>query len=343
MSKCIRTVLREFLRHIVEVNYEPTSPCDPTLEEFKELTRRACNLVRDVFTTEQAKRRLDEVVTAKEIFAEAYKIRPDRWDGCNHLARTSYLLGQLEDAAKWNEEAFDRIQSHGGEGFDPGALNVRYAQHYELEAEIALAKADYQGAKQGFLRALSIDPSVNNRLSLIRVYSMGGDIKGAVVQIEELECHPDFPMWVSEFLMRISDEADFARLRASRAWRGAGKSPDLRSRWETAAIDANARFRETLSRNNAWKPRLKRVLRYVAVVAIVVVLEGWLPNASFGMHGLSTPGSSAQGFTIRRTGTHKILSDLRPWGQGARKSKISPTTYRLNAGWRLRSQEWTAR
>ena len=321
MSKNIRDLLKERLQQIVDIHYGQPSTSDATLEEFKESTRRACNLIGDVFTVEQAERRRDEVVTAKEIFVEAHKSRPDRWDGCNHLSRASLLLGQLEEAAEWNQRAFDRRHSDGGEELDQTMLDVRYAQYHELRAEIALAKADFQTTIQEFLRALAIDPSVHNRFSLVRVYSIIGDIKSAEVQIEELESHRDFSLWVGEFLARVLDEVDFAPLRASRAWRGTGKSPGIRSRWGAATKSASARLRQAFPTDKRWKQRLKRVLRYVAVLVIVAGLEAWLPDVTFGMHWFGKAVSPVGEFTVPRKIADKRFADLRPWGEGARKTR----------------------
>ncbi|MDE0034925.1 MAG: hypothetical protein OXU75_17605 [Deltaproteobacteria bacterium] len=319
MSKHMRDLLKEALHQIVDINYGQPSISDPTQEKFNEGTRRACNLIGDVFTAEQAQRRRDEVVTAKEIFVEAHKSRPDRWDGCSHLSRVSLLLGEFDEAAKWNERAFDRIQANGGEGLDKATLNVRYAQYHELRAEIALAKGDPQAATQEFLRALAIDPSVHNRLSLVRVYSIIGDIKSAVVQIEALERHPDFALWAGEFLARVLEEGDFAPLRASRAWRGTVESPGIQGRWGATTKRTSAHLRQTFVTDRGWKRRLKRVLLYVTVLIIVVGLKVWLPNVTFGMSWSGKVLSPAREWSVPRKIIDKAFADLRPWGQGAGK------------------------
>lgn len=317
MSKNIRDLLREALQRTIDIHYAQPSTSGATLEKFKEHTRRACNLIGDVFTVEQAERRRDEVMTAKEIFVEAHKARPDRWDGCNHLSRACFLLGQLEEAAEWNQRAFDRIRTDGGEELDQTILNIRYAQHHELRAEIALAKADFQTAIQAFLRALAIDPSVHNRLSLVRVYSIISDIKSAEVQIEKLESHEDFPLWVGEFLARVLDEPDFASLRASRAWRGTGKSPGIQTRWGTATKSASARLRQPFPMDKKWKQRFGRLLR-VAVLVIVVWLQAF-PNITLGMHWSEKAVSPRREFTVPGKIADKRFADLRPWGEGAIK------------------------
>ncbi|MDE0031947.1 MAG: hypothetical protein OXU75_02230 [Deltaproteobacteria bacterium] len=320
MSNHRRDLLGALLQ-IVHGNYGEPPVADTTLKEFFELTRRACNLVSDVLTAEEAQRRRDEVMSAKDIFIQAHQARPDRWDGVNHLARVSFLLGELDEAESWNQEAFHRIRTDGGEEYDHPLRNARYAQYHELQGEIALAKADFRTAKQEFLHALAIEQSVHNRFSLVRVYSMTGEIDSAVAQIQELESHQDFVLWVGEFLARVLKEADFAFLRASLEWRGTKNSRGIRSRWADSTKEASEGVRRRVTTDKMRKRGLKRALRGVAVIAIVLGVKLLFPNVSLGGDESGNWVSSVKALTVPSRTAAKELADLRPWGVGGHKPK----------------------